>query len=169
MYIHLMFFFSQTYDYKRIYDSMLKPAFAFDGRMILDHCHLHNIGFQVETIGKVISAGYMLPQTPPIAPPKEEKWTTLPSPKKSEYYYELSLVIFSHNNLHVSYGAAIAFTWSTKTMQIYWTISKQGQGFYRPIAIPMSSIESGEQAVSPDHWYMHKCTSIFLTSRQVYF
>ena len=71
-----MYFFSQTYDYKRIYDSMLKPAFAFDGRMILDHCHLHEIGFQVETIGKVISSGYMLPLTPPIAPPKEEKWTT---------------------------------------------------------------------------------------------
>ena len=83
-------FFPQTYDYKRIYDSMLKPAFAFDGRMILDHCHLHEIGFQVETIGKVISSGYMLPQTPPIAPPKEEKWTTVPSPKKSEYYQEKS-------------------------------------------------------------------------------
>ncbi|KAK2556571.1 UDP-glucose 6-dehydrogenase [Acropora cervicornis] len=61
------------YDYKRIYDSMLKPAFAFDGRMILDHCNLHEIGFQVETIGKVVSSGYMLPFTPPLAPPKEEK------------------------------------------------------------------------------------------------
>ncbi|XP_015748531.1 PREDICTED: UDP-glucose 6-dehydrogenase-like [Acropora digitifera] len=61
------------YDYKRIYDSMLKPAFAFDGRMILDHCYLHEIGFQVETIGKVVSSGYMLPFTPPLAPPKEEK------------------------------------------------------------------------------------------------
>ena len=56
---------------------MLKPAFAFDGRMILDHCHLHEIGFQVETIGKVVSSGYMLPLTPPLAPPKEEKWTGL--------------------------------------------------------------------------------------------
>ena len=65
----------QGYDYKRIYDSMLKPAFAFDGRMILDHCYLHEIGFQVETIGKVVSSGYMLPFTPPLAPPKEEKWT----------------------------------------------------------------------------------------------
>lgn len=63
----------KSYDYKRIYDSMLKPAFAFDGRMILDHCHLHEIGFQVETIGKVVSSGYMLPLTPPLAPPKEEK------------------------------------------------------------------------------------------------
>jgi len=52
---------------------MLKPAFAFDGRMILDHCHLHEIGFQVETIGKVVSSGYLLPLTPPLAPPKEEK------------------------------------------------------------------------------------------------
>ena len=66
--------FSQTYDYRRIYNSMLKPAFAFDGRMILDHCHLHEIGFQVETIGKVVSSGYLLPLTPPLAPPKEEKW-----------------------------------------------------------------------------------------------
>lgn len=76
------------YDYKRIYDSMLKPAFAFDGRMILDHCHLHEIGFQVETIGKVVSSGYMLPLTPPLAPPKEEKWTVstlLVSPRKDNW------------------------------------------------------------------------------------
>jgi UDPglucose 6-dehydrogenase len=52
---------SQSYDYQRIYDSMLKPAFAFDGRMILDHHHLHDIGFQVETIGKVVSSGNVLP------------------------------------------------------------------------------------------------------------
>ena len=71
--LYCLLFLSQTYDYKRIYDSMLKPAFAFDGRMILDHCHLHEIGFQVETIGKVVSSGYMLPLTPPLAPPKEEK------------------------------------------------------------------------------------------------
>ena len=63
----------QMYDYKRIYDTMLKPAFAFDGRMVLDHCHLHEIGFQVETIGKVVSSGYLLPLTPPLAPPKEQK------------------------------------------------------------------------------------------------
>ena len=72
-FFHIFIFCLQGYDYKRIYDSMLKPAFAFDGRMILDHCHLHEIGFQVETIGKVVSSGYMLPLTPPLAPPKEEK------------------------------------------------------------------------------------------------
>ena len=82
------------YDYKRIYDSMLKPAFALDGRMILDHCHLHEIGFQVETIGKVVSSGYMLPFTPPLAPPKEEKWTistSLAPPKSDEWTTNTSL------------------------------------------------------------------------------
>eukprot|EP00794_Sanderia_malayensis_P015170 gene15170-16729_t len=39
-------------DYTRVYSSMLKPAFAFDGRLILDHKHLNDIGFQVEAIGK---------------------------------------------------------------------------------------------------------------------
>ena len=52
---------------------------------------------------------------------------------------------------------------------IYLTISKQGQCFYWLRAIPMSSIESGQQSVSTDYWHMHKCTSIFLTSRQVSF
>ena len=35
-----------------MYDSMLKPAFVFDGRKILDHAALSRIGFHVETIGK---------------------------------------------------------------------------------------------------------------------
>ncbi|XP_061105109.1 UDP-glucose 6-dehydrogenase-like [Conger conger] len=41
-------------DYERIYAAMLKPAFIFDGRRILDSLHeqLQHIGFQVETIGK---------------------------------------------------------------------------------------------------------------------
>ena len=42
----------QTYDYKRLYNSMLKPAFIFDGRIILNHQELIDIGFHVETIGK---------------------------------------------------------------------------------------------------------------------
>ncbi|ODM88836.1 UDP-glucose 6-dehydrogenase [Orchesella cincta] len=42
-------------DYKRIYDSMLKPAFLFDGRKICDHEALLKIGFHVETIGKRVS------------------------------------------------------------------------------------------------------------------
>jgi UDPglucose 6-dehydrogenase len=40
-------------DYRRIYDSMEKPAFLFDGRNILDRQHLHEIGFNVFAIGKV--------------------------------------------------------------------------------------------------------------------
>jgi UDPglucose 6-dehydrogenase len=39
-------------DYERIYASMEKPAFIFDGRKILDHESLIRIGFHVETIGK---------------------------------------------------------------------------------------------------------------------
>ena len=39
-------------DYKKIYDSMLKPAFLFDGRNILDLNSLREIGFQVRGIGK---------------------------------------------------------------------------------------------------------------------
>ena len=39
-------------DYKRIYDSMEKPAFLFDGRNILDHQYLFDIGFNVFAIGK---------------------------------------------------------------------------------------------------------------------
>lgn len=39
-------------DYERIYASMPKPAFIFDGRNILDHKALHNIGFNVFPIGK---------------------------------------------------------------------------------------------------------------------
>ena len=35
-----------------MYESMLKPAFVFDGRKILDHGALSKIGFHVETIGK---------------------------------------------------------------------------------------------------------------------
>jgi UDPglucose 6-dehydrogenase len=39
-------------DYKTIYDSMRKPAFIFDGRLILDQNVLKKIGFHVETIGR---------------------------------------------------------------------------------------------------------------------
>lgn len=39
-------------DYERLYDSMLKPAFVFDGRNILDHKRLQEIGFEVFAIGK---------------------------------------------------------------------------------------------------------------------
>jgi len=39
-------------DYQRIYDSMMKPAFVFDGRNLLDHDALFDIGFNVFAIGK---------------------------------------------------------------------------------------------------------------------
>ncbi|KAK3808315.1 MAG: UDP-glucose/GDP-mannose dehydrogenase family, NAD binding domain-containing protein [Benniella sp.] len=41
-------------DYKKIFDSMHKPAFIFDGRLILDAPKLREIGFRVETIGKSV-------------------------------------------------------------------------------------------------------------------
>jgi len=42
----------KTYDWQRIYDGMMKPAFIFDGRNILDHKKLLEIGFKVKAIGK---------------------------------------------------------------------------------------------------------------------
>lgn len=42
----------RSLDFKRIYDSMEKPAFIFDGRKILDHESLMKMGFHVTTIGK---------------------------------------------------------------------------------------------------------------------
>jgi UDPglucose 6-dehydrogenase len=38
-------------DWQRIYDSMEKPAFVFDGRNILDHRRLFEIGFNVYPLG----------------------------------------------------------------------------------------------------------------------
>lgn len=42
----------KAYDWQRIYDNMMKPAFIFDGRNILDHKKLIEIGFKVKAIGK---------------------------------------------------------------------------------------------------------------------
>jgi UDPglucose 6-dehydrogenase len=42
----------KTLDFERIYQSMKKPAFIFDGRNILDHQKLYEIGFNVYPIGK---------------------------------------------------------------------------------------------------------------------
>ena len=39
-------------DYRKIYDSMIKPAFIFDGRNIIDHQKCFEIGFNVFPIGK---------------------------------------------------------------------------------------------------------------------
>lgn len=41
----------KEYDWKKIYDNMLKPAFIFDGRNILDAAKLREIGFQYQAIG----------------------------------------------------------------------------------------------------------------------
>ncbi|WP_308990379.1 nucleotide sugar dehydrogenase [Mariniflexile litorale] len=43
----------RDYDWERIYKSMLKPAFVFDGRNILDSSKLKAIGFKIKSIGKV--------------------------------------------------------------------------------------------------------------------
>lgn len=39
-------------DFNRIFHSMAKPAFVFDGRNILDHDMLRSLGFEVYAIGK---------------------------------------------------------------------------------------------------------------------
>jgi UDPglucose 6-dehydrogenase len=41
----------KDYDYEKIYKSMAKPAFLFDGRNVLDHKKLREIGFEVHAIG----------------------------------------------------------------------------------------------------------------------
>merc|ERR1712019_184074 len=42
----------KRYNYKNFYDKMLKPAFLFDGRNMLDHSELERIGYEVHTLGK---------------------------------------------------------------------------------------------------------------------
>jgi len=42
----------KTLDYEKIYQNMVKPAFIFDGRNILDHQALYDIGFNVYPLGK---------------------------------------------------------------------------------------------------------------------
>ena len=42
----------KTYDWEKIYECMLKPAFVFDGRDILDTQKLTEIGFNLSSIGK---------------------------------------------------------------------------------------------------------------------
>jgi UDPglucose 6-dehydrogenase len=41
----------KTYDWQKIYDSMLKPAFVFDGRNLLNKNELEKIGFVYQAIG----------------------------------------------------------------------------------------------------------------------
>ncbi|GAN09368.1 UDP-glucose/GDP-mannose dehydrogenase [Mucor ambiguus] len=50
-------FKSDALDYQKIYDNMHKPAFLFDGRLLLDAAELRKIGFKVHIIGKNELAG----------------------------------------------------------------------------------------------------------------
>lgn len=47
----------KEYDYAKIFSEMMKPAFIFDGRKLLNHAALAKIGFHVETIGKKFEFG----------------------------------------------------------------------------------------------------------------
>ena len=42
----------KTLDYQRIYDSMQKPAFIFDGRSLVDIPALEKIGFDCWAVGR---------------------------------------------------------------------------------------------------------------------
>jgi len=42
----------RSYDWRKIYDIVRKPAFMFDGRNILDREELQSIGFEIKGIGK---------------------------------------------------------------------------------------------------------------------
>ncbi len=42
----------KSLNFEKIYTSMRKPAFLFDGRNILDHLSIHQLGFNVFPIGK---------------------------------------------------------------------------------------------------------------------
>ena len=41
----------KSYDWRKVYKQMLKPAFIFDGRNILDRETLTAIGFELKSIG----------------------------------------------------------------------------------------------------------------------
>lgn len=43
----------RSYNYQKIYDGMRKPAFLFDGRLILDGLKMKDIGFHVKAVGRV--------------------------------------------------------------------------------------------------------------------
>merc|ERR1711865_522990 len=42
----------KTYDYKTFYSTMMKPAFVFDGRNLLDPFQLESIGYEVHLLGR---------------------------------------------------------------------------------------------------------------------
>jgi UDPglucose 6-dehydrogenase len=45
-------------DYRRVYDGMKKPAYLFDGRLVVEEKSLKEIGFKVEIIGKSAEGRY---------------------------------------------------------------------------------------------------------------
>ncbi len=56
----------KTLDYEKIFQNMVKPAFIFDGRNILDHQKLFKIGFNVYPIGKSALTHFKGRSQPPI-------------------------------------------------------------------------------------------------------
>jgi len=56
----------KTLNFEKIYESMMKPAFVFDGRNILDHAGLRALGFEVYAVGKPIR-GEIASPTPRIS------------------------------------------------------------------------------------------------------
>ncbi len=52
-------------DYEAIFKSMVKPAFIFDGRNVLDHRGLHAIGFNVYAIGRPPLTNFVVNGTDP--------------------------------------------------------------------------------------------------------
>eukprot|EP00928_Gymnodinium_smaydae_P024298 TRINITY_DN1969_c0_g1_i3.p1 TRINITY_DN1969_c0_g1~~TRINITY_DN1969_c0_g1_i3.p1 ORF type:complete len:496 (+),score=126.21 TRINITY_DN1969_c0_g1_i3:48-1535(+) len=42
----------KTYPYQSYYEKMVKPAFLFDGRNMLNHAELEKVGFEVHALGK---------------------------------------------------------------------------------------------------------------------
>jgi len=73
----------KTLDFQAIYDSMKKPAFVFDGRLILNHEQLRSIGFEVFCIGKarvrVESPAFFFNE-----PPKTPGATVSPTKSKND-------------------------------------------------------------------------------------
>ena len=56
-------------DFERVYEGMQRPAFVFDGRNLLDHEQLREIGFNVYGIGKPPPT-----VTKPVDPPCPSRW-----------------------------------------------------------------------------------------------
>jgi len=50
-------------DFQKIYDIMAKPAFAFDGRNVLNLAELKKIGFEVYGIGKPMAESLKMDET----------------------------------------------------------------------------------------------------------